>query len=136
LVLLAVIWPGSAAAQRFKWWQSANVQRELGLTAEQVTRLEEVFQASLSSLRKQKEALDAAETEFSRLMAAGDHHKTLAQVDVVEQARAVLNKTRALQLVNLRRVLTADQHAKLTAILRNRNRDHGNPGVPGGDRSR
>jgi Spy/CpxP family protein refolding chaperone len=138
VVLLALVWPSLATAQRFKWWQSGHVQRELGLTAEQVTRLEEIFQSYLPSLRKQKESLDASEAEFSRLMAAGDHHRTLAQVDLVEQARAALNKSRALQLVNMRRVLTADQHAKLTAILRNRDRDRDrdSPGAPGGDRPR
>ena len=44
-------------------------------------------------------------------------------VDVVEQARAALNKSRSLQLVHMRRVLTADQHAKLTAILRQRDNE-------------
>jgi hypothetical protein len=76
-----------------------------------------VFQSYLPVLRKQKEALDGAEAEFNRLVAKGDHTATLTQVDVVEAARAALNKSRALQLVYMRRVLTADQHAKLTAIL-------------------
>ena len=117
LAALLVVWPDSASAQRFKWWQADHIQRELSLTKEQVTRLEEVFQSYLPILRKQKDALDAAEAEFNRLVAKGDHTATLTQVDVVEAARAALNKSRALQLVYMRRVLTADQHAKLTAIL-------------------
>ena len=117
LAALLVVWPDAASAQRFKWWQADHIQRELSLTKEQVTRLEEVFQSYLPILRKQKDALDAAEAEFNRLVAKGDHTATLTQVDVVEAARAALNKSRALQLVYMRRVLTADQHAKLTAIL-------------------
>ena len=118
LILVVLATPGVASAQRFKWWQAERVQRELALTKEQSTRLEEIFQSYLPTLRKQKEALDAAEAEFDRLVAKADHSATLAQVDVVEAARAALNKSRALQLVHMRRVLTADQHAKLTAILR------------------
>ncbi len=118
LALVILVLPSSVAAQRFKWWQAENVQRELALTKEQVVRLEEIFQSYLPTLRKQKDALDSAEAEFNRLVAKGDHAATLAQVDIVEMARAALNKSRALQLVHMRRVLTADQHAKLTAILR------------------
>jgi Spy/CpxP family protein refolding chaperone len=120
LGLVALVLSSSVSAQRFKWWQADEVQRELGLTREQATRLEEIFQSYLPTLRKQKDALDAAEAEFDRLVAKGDHTATLAQVDAVETARAALNKSRALQLVHMRRVLTADQHAKLTAILRDR----------------
>lgn len=130
LAILVLVWSSSVSAQRFKWWQADHVQRELSLTKEQATRLEEIFQSYLPGLRKQKEALDVAEAEFNRLVSKGDHTATLAQVDVVEAARAALNKSRALQLVHMRRVLTADQHAKLTAILRSdRQRS-------GGDRNR
>ena len=121
--VVLIVLSSSVSAQRFKWWQAERVQGELGLTKEQVIRLEEIFQSYLPTLRKQKDALDATEAEFDRLVARGDHTSTLAQVDVVEAARAALNKSRALQLVHMRRVLTADQHAKLTAILRDGNRD-------------
>ena len=119
-LLAALLLPATAAAQRFKWWQADKIQNELGLTKEQSTRLEEIFQSYLPALRKQKEALDVAEADFNKLVAKGDYAATIAQVDVVEQARAALNKSRSLQLVHMRRVLTADQHAKLTAILRQR----------------
>ena len=123
LLALAILLPTSAQAQRFKWWHAEHVQREVGLTREQVTRIEEIFQSYLPTLRKQKDALDAAEAEFNRLFAKGDFNATLAHVDTVETARAALSKSRALQLVHMRRVLTADQHAKLTAILNAGRRD-------------
>lgn len=122
VVLLALLVPAAASAQRFKWWEDDQVQEELGLTREQSSRIEDIFQQSLPTLRRQKDALDGAEAEFNRLVAKGDFTATLAQVDVVETARAALNKSRAVQLVHMRRVLTADQHAKLTAMLEARQR--------------
>lgn len=122
-LLAALALPASAAAQRFKWWQADRIQSELGMTKEQSTRLEEIFQSYLPALRKQKDALDLVERDFNRLVAKGDYAATIAQVDVVEQARAALNKSRSLQLVHMRRVLTADQHAKLTALFRQRDQE-------------
>ena len=110
--------PGPVSAQRFKWWQAEHMQRELGLTKEQVTRLEEIFQSYLPILRKQKEAFDRAEADFNKRVASGDHAGALALIDPVETARAALNKSRSHQLLYMRRVLTADQHAKLTALQR------------------
>ena len=43
-------------------------RRELGLTAEQSTRLEEIFQKTQPTLRQRMQALDQAEMEFDRLV--------------------------------------------------------------------
>ena len=45
LLVLLLIWSSSPSAQRFKWWQAEHVQREMALTKEQATRLEEIFQS-------------------------------------------------------------------------------------------
>ena len=58
LSLILLGWPGVVAAQGFKWWQSDQFKQELGLTSEQVSRLEEIFQALQPTLRTQKETLD------------------------------------------------------------------------------
>ena len=42
------------------------------------------------------EALDSAEDEFDRLVETGDDASVLEHVDIVEAARAELNKTRTL----------------------------------------
>jgi hypothetical protein len=50
----------------------------------------------------------------------------MKQVDVVEAARAELNKTRTMMLLRMRRSLTTDQWAKFTALAQTqlRGRDH------------
>jgi Spy/CpxP family protein refolding chaperone len=105
-----------AVAQGFKWWQSDLYKRELGLTAEQSRRLEDIFQAAAPNLRVQKKALDQAETEFERLVEKGDDGAVMEQVGRVEIARAELNKSRTMMLLRMRRALTTDQWAKFTAL--------------------
>ena len=105
-----------ASAQGFKWWQDEGYKRELGLTPEQSTRLEEIFQTSSHSLRQQKESLDRAQAEFDRIVERGDDTTIMEQVDAVESARAQLNKGRVMMLLRMRRTLTADQWAKFTAL--------------------
>jgi Spy/CpxP family protein refolding chaperone len=105
-----------ATAQGFKWWNSDEYQRELGLTGEQSERLEEIFQNALPTLRAQKKALDAAENEFERLVERGDDPSVMDQVDRVENARAELNKSRTMMLLKMRRTLTTDQWIKLGAL--------------------
>ena len=105
-----------AVAQGFKWWQSDLYKGELGLTAEQSRRLEDIFQAAAPTLRIQKKALDQAETQFERLVEQGDDGGVMEQVGRVEMARAELNKSRTMMLLRMRRALTTDQWAKFTAL--------------------
>jgi Spy/CpxP family protein refolding chaperone len=114
-----------AAAQRGKWWQNERWVKELSLTPEQSTRLEEIFQKHQPTLRQRMDSLDQAERAFDLVVETGDDKTVMSQVDVVEAARAELNKTRTLMLLRMRRSLTADQWAKFTALAqtdRDRNR--------------
>jgi len=116
LIAFALLLAVPASAQGFKWWQSDVYKRELGLTAEQSRRLEDIFQAAVPELRVQKRALDQAESEFERLMEKGDDGAVMEQVGRVETARAELNKSRTMMLLRMKRALTADQWAKFTAL--------------------
>lgn len=102
--------------QGVKWWQSEHYIKELGLTAEQTRRMEEIFQKALPTLKVQKTALDEAEAKFERLVERGDDSQVMEQVNLVEAARADLNKTRTLMLLGMRKVLTRDQWARFTAL--------------------
>jgi Spy/CpxP family protein refolding chaperone len=104
------------AAQGFKWWQSDTYKKELGLTAEQTRRMEEIFQQAMPTLKDQKTALDQAEAKFEKLVERGDDKEVMEQVNLVEAARADLNKTRTLMLLGMRKVLTRDQWARFTAL--------------------
>jgi Spy/CpxP family protein refolding chaperone len=119
---LVAVCVAPALAQRGKWWQDERFRSELSLTTEQSTRLEEVFQKTLPTLRQRMRALDRAEDEFDDLVESGDDASVLEHVGIVEAARAELNKTRTVMLLRMRRSLTADQWATFTALADERNR--------------
>lgn len=121
-----------AAAQSFKWWQSDHFKKELGLTAEQTKRLEDIWQKALPTLKELKTALDAAEAQFEKLVERGDDAAVMDQVNTVEFARAELNKSRTMMLLRMRKVLTTDQWAKFTALQQaaERERERGRPAAP------
>ena len=48
--LLAMAAP--VGAQSFAWWKSDQFQKEVGLTPEQCTRIDNVFQSTLPKLRQ------------------------------------------------------------------------------------
>jgi Spy/CpxP family protein refolding chaperone len=115
--LLVLVGASAVFAQgKFKWWQSERYKTELMLTAEQVRRLEEIFQSALPTLRAQMKALEGAETELERLVQRGDDSAVMAQVARVETARAELNTSRTLMLLKMRRALTTDQWVKFGAL--------------------
>ena len=123
LAIIAALVPAAAAAQG-KWWQSERFQRELQLSADQIARIEEVFQASLPELRQQKHELDRLETQLSRLIdTAADEDAVMAEADRVEGVRSNLSKCRTRMLVRIRRVLTPEQREKLASLHQEWERD-------------
>jgi Spy/CpxP family protein refolding chaperone len=117
LAATVVLSPALSSAQGFKWWQDEKFRKELGLTNDQITRIEEVFQSALPDLRQQKATLDRLDKELSRLIdTSNDESIVIQQVVRVEQVRAELNKQRTLMLLRIRKILTADQRVKLSAL--------------------
>lgn len=117
VVSFAVLTVAAApAAGQGKWWQAEDYKRELRLTAEQSKKLEEVFQASVPTLKSLKKALDQAESEFERLLERGDDGSVMDQVERVEAARAELNKSHTMMMLRMKRVLTTEQWTKFNAM--------------------
>jgi Spy/CpxP family protein refolding chaperone len=113
-------YPRSPAGQDrpHKWWTDEQTRAELGLTAEQASRAEEIFQTSVPRLRQLWKDLDAGEQELSGLIRENkaDESVIAAKVDTVERVRAELNKGRTLMLYRIHRLLTPEQREKLNAI--------------------
>ena len=123
------------SAPRLAWWRDDLYQKHLGLTADQVTRVEAIWQAALPELRKGRDDLDRQEAELSRLIETNaDETVVTRQVDKVEAIRAHLNKARTMMIWHHRQLLTPEQRVKLK-VMRDRDRERmGAPATPGGQR--
>jgi len=107
-----------AVAQGFKWWHTERFRRELVLTAEQITRIEAIYQTTEPMLRAQKQALDRREEKLSKVIAdpKSDEPAVILATDRLEAARNEVNRTRTLMLFRIRRVLTDEQNLKINAM--------------------
>jgi Spy/CpxP family protein refolding chaperone len=128
-VLAALLWPSLAATvdagqHKIKWWRSEIYQRELALTADQVTRIEHIFQESWPALQDSKHELDRLERELSKVIGDGtaDESQVVALIDRVEASRSGLGRARSLMLYRIHRVLTPVQRERLKALHEERNR--------------
>jgi len=91
--------------------------QKLGLSADQVRRMDDVFQQYRLQLIDLNATLQKQELILEPLVSADqpEEPKILAQIDKVVQARAELEKANARMLLGVRRVLTQDQWQKLKA---------------------
>ncbi len=123
LLILAATTP--ATAQGFKWWQHEQFQRDLSLSAEQIAKIEAVFQTTIPTLRAQKRAFDKLEDELTRMVReARVGERELEEFVVrVEAARADLSKTRTLMLYRMHRILSAEQNVTLDRLFDQMERD-------------
>jgi len=100
-----------------RWWGNPEMVQKLGLSADQVKRMDDIFQQSRLQLIRLEADLKVQEVTLEPLVSADqpDETKILAQIDKVVQARAELEKANARMLLGLRRVLTPEQWQKLKA---------------------
>lgn len=116
LVTVGLAGAPTAAAQGFPWWQDEHFTRELGLTHKQSTKIDEIFQAELPTLRKNRDALDAAEARLEAIVYTATERELMRQIRLVESLRAQRNTVRTVMLLRMRAVLDPDQRVKLGAL--------------------
>jgi Spy/CpxP family protein refolding chaperone len=144
--LFMLLVAAGASAQPMQWWKAEPARTELGLTGDQSTRIEGIFQESMTQLRAQKGDLDRLEGKLSRLIeTSADEAAVTQQIDKVEAVRSALNKTRTLMLLRMRQALTPEQRLALSAMHtrwereqreRNRQRQADGSSRPDGSRGR
>jgi Spy/CpxP family protein refolding chaperone len=118
LFIGVVVIPSPAAAERFKWWESPEVQSALSLSPKQVAALERIFDTSLPERRALLTALDKSEFELEQLLKEANPDERVAAelIDRLEEARARRNVARSMLLFRMRRVLTPAQRTALDRI--------------------
>jgi len=124
-----------------KWWKNSEIARELGLSEAQINQIEQTFLEQRLKLIDLRAELEKQEARLQPLIEADqpDETKVGAQIDQVLAARGRLEKTNAMMMLAIRRVLTVEQWKRLQAIQQERERMHQRmmgppfaPGAPGG----
>jgi len=114
---IAIVAAASASGQAFdgKWWKNPAVASDLSLTADQSGEIEKVFVRTRPKLIDLKADLEKKQLDLQ--VAMDDHSADRASVEkkieAVETARASLQKTRALMLLDMKQVLKPAQWDKL-----------------------
>lgn len=101
-----------------KWWKNAEIVKELQLSDDQLQRLEKTFQDSRLHLIDLHAALQKQEAQLEPLIESDnpDESQVDAQIDRIASARAELEKTHTRMLLDVRRVLSAEQWKKLQTM--------------------
>lgn len=100
-----------------RWWKNPASAQKLNLTDAQTRQLEKIYQDHRLQAIDQRAALEKEQAKLQPLLEA-DHPEegqVTAQIDKVAQARANLEKSQALTVLAMRRVLTPDQWKQLQA---------------------
>jgi Spy/CpxP family protein refolding chaperone len=102
------------------WWHDAEMVRLLGLSEAQVRRIAATFFEHRLRLVDLRADLEKEELSLQPLLDAEmpDEPKVTAQIDLIAAARARVEKTHALMLLAIRRVLTPEQWTQLQTLHR------------------
>lgn len=97
------------------WWHRDDFRKEVGVTNEQIVRMDHIWTEALPHWTEEANQLDEREARLSRLIEMNAEDEQIAtQIDRVEAARSLLNKDRQLLLIHMRQVLTPDQRVKFS----------------------
>jgi Spy/CpxP family protein refolding chaperone len=98
-----------------RWWDDKEFAQELGLSAAQARRMDEIFQANRGTLLRLYRSLEQQESILEQLT-KGNHlreEQIFQQIDRVSGARAALEKASAHMLLDIRKQMTDEQTARL-----------------------
>ena len=110
----------SEQRSRWKWWLYDKA--ELGITDQQSSEIDQIFESTIPQQRETRRQLDHMEKALEKMIEEGtaDVATIAQQVEKVEELRAQANKTRTVLLYRMHRVLTAEQRAKVQALVERR----------------
>jgi Spy/CpxP family protein refolding chaperone len=108
-----------------KWWKSSEIAGAIGVSAQQVQKIEQIFQEHRLKLIDLNADLQREEARLEPLVEADqpDEAQVGAAIERVAAARGRLEKANALMMLAVRRVLTVEQWHKLEAVKRERQRN-------------
>jgi Spy/CpxP family protein refolding chaperone len=116
LVLAAMAAPLAAAdLPEGKWWKRPRLAQEIGLTPDQQQQIEKIFIHSRTKLIDLRADLEKKQLGLQELMEdrGADRRSVEKKIEAVENARAELQKARALMILDMKQVLKPEQWERL-----------------------
>jgi Spy/CpxP family protein refolding chaperone len=112
------------------WWLDENTKKELGLNAQQVKSIDDIFTSSKDEIAGYRETMNRENKELDKMVAEGkvEQWVVLRQIDRMEAARSNHNKTYWMMLYRMNRALTPEQRVKLQEIERRMRETRGGRG--------
>jgi Spy/CpxP family protein refolding chaperone len=110
-----------------KWWADTKYRAELGITDQQSSKIEQIFQQHIPAQRARYEELRRLEPALAKLIKEGavDPSVIEREVDRVESLMAETRKARIIVLYRMERELTVDQRTRLKAMHDRREAERG-----------
>ncbi len=98
-----------------KWWTNPMVAQQLGLTEAQGQQMEKAFQEHRAKLMELRNSLSGLESALEPMIAMNrlNEGQITSQIEKIAQARASLEKLNSMMLLDMRRVLSAEQWKQL-----------------------
>lgn len=126
---LAGIWALALAVPLFgqvdvpegKWWKAPKLSSEIGLSPDQSREIEQIFVKSRPRLIDLKADLEKKQLVLQTSLEDPqvERRSVEKEIEAVENARAELQKTRAMMVLDMKRVLKPDQWERLLQIQQN-----------------
>jgi Spy/CpxP family protein refolding chaperone len=104
-----------------KWWKRPGIALKIGLTVEQQDQIEKIFVRSRTKLIDLRADLEKKQLLLGEAMQdkSAERSDVEKKIEAVENARAELQKTRALMLLDIRQVLHPEQWEHLMQMQQN-----------------
>jgi periplasmic protein CpxP/Spy len=101
-----------------KWWKRPRLAAEIGLSAEQSREIEKIFVKSRTRLIDLRADLEKKQLTLQSSMEdqAADRRTVEKEIEAVENARAELQKARALMILDMKQILKHDQWERLLQL--------------------
>lgn len=98
-----------------RWWDDRQFAQELGLSAPQKTRMDDIFDLNRGTLLNLYRSLELEEWTLEKLTRTShpDEQQIFQQIDRITKARGALEKANAHMLLEIRKQMTNEQIDKL-----------------------
>jgi len=107
--------PGLQLGPPGRWWDDKSFAKSLKLRPEQQAKMDAIFEQNRNALQSHLQNLQQAEAQMEEVSRSSEPEESalFAQIDLVAQARAELDKANTHMLLQIRKEMDADQIARL-----------------------